>query len=177
LDQDGIDGTVTQYMLDVAGIKFHWGWDFLHLYALALGLTQPPVKWYLVFPGVQQLGRGIGHPPIWRQGSRKSGAIPLLPLCAPSWPILAWTLLYLLLQSLIQFTPTHTPADNDTCLSKFDQHSMVEYCSYPSCYVAVSPGPVLIVQHWSRVHQTQCMMWKNFNYKQEHHGAFGSRKV
>jgi len=76
------------------------------------------------FLGVQQLGRDIDHPPIWRWGSRKCGAIPLLPLWAPSWPIVGLTLLYLLLHSLIQFTSKHTTADNDTCLSKFDHNAV-----------------------------------------------------
>lgn len=78
----------------------------------------------------------------------------VLPLWAPSWSILGWTLLYLLLRSLIQFTSKHTPADNDTCLSNFDH---VEYCNHHSCYVAVSPGPVLVVQLGNAtVHSVWC---------------------
>jgi len=34
-----------QYSDSGPGIESHWEWDFPHLSILALGLTQPPVKW------------------------------------------------------------------------------------------------------------------------------------
>ena len=37
MDWDGIVGTATHYRLDGPGIKFWWGWDFLHLFRPAVG--------------------------------------------------------------------------------------------------------------------------------------------
>jgi len=42
---------VTGYGLDGPEIESRWGRDFPHLSRLALGPTQPPVKWYRIFPG------------------------------------------------------------------------------------------------------------------------------
>ena len=38
-------GIATGYRLDGPEIKSLWGRDFPHLFGLALGPTQPPVKW------------------------------------------------------------------------------------------------------------------------------------
>jgi hypothetical protein len=42
---------VTAYGLYGPGINSQWSWDFTHLSRPALRPTQPPVQWYLVFPG------------------------------------------------------------------------------------------------------------------------------
>ena len=59
----GWDNVVGYYRLDGPGIESRWGRDFLHLSRPALGLTQPPVHGYRVFPGVKRPGYGANHPP------------------------------------------------------------------------------------------------------------------
>jgi len=46
-----VDGMATGYGLDGSGIESRRGRDFPHLSRPTLGSTQPPVKWYQVFPG------------------------------------------------------------------------------------------------------------------------------
>ena len=75
-------GIATGYGLDGPGIEYRWGWNFPHLSRPAPVSTQPPVQDW-VFPGANS-GRGVTltpHPLLvpW---SRKSRAIPLLPLWA-----------------------------------------------------------------------------------------------
>jgi hypothetical protein len=41
----------TRYWLDGLGIKTWWRQNFPHPSILALGPTQPPIQWVLVFPG------------------------------------------------------------------------------------------------------------------------------
>ena len=72
----------TGYGLDGPGIKSWWGRDFPHLSRPALGPTQPPVQWVPGLLGAVKSSRGMTltiHPLLvpW---SRKSRAIPLLPL-------------------------------------------------------------------------------------------------
>jgi len=77
-------GIATGYGLDGPRIESRWGRDFPYLSRPALGPTQPPVQWV---PGLSRgvkSGRGVTltpHPLLvpW---SRKSRAIPLLPLWA-----------------------------------------------------------------------------------------------
>jgi hypothetical protein len=55
---------------------------------LALGLTQPPVKWVLraASPGVKRLGREADHSPPSSAEVKNGGAIPPLPTMS-SWYI------------------------------------------------------------------------------------------
>jgi len=75
-------GIATGYGLDGPGIESRWRRDFPHLSRSAPGPTQPAVQWVPgLLPGVKS-GRGVTltpHPLLvpW---SRKSRAIPLLPL-------------------------------------------------------------------------------------------------
>ena len=77
-------GIATGYRLDGPGIEYQWGRVFPHLSRQALRPTQPPVQWV---PG---LSRGIKScwgvtltpQPLLVLWSRKSRAIPLLPLWA-----------------------------------------------------------------------------------------------
>ena len=77
-------GIATGYGLDGPGIESWWRRDIPHLSRQALGPTQPPVQW---LPGLSRgvkSGRGVKltpHPLIVPR-SRKSRAIPLLPLWA-----------------------------------------------------------------------------------------------
>lgn len=97
------------YMQDGLGIKPHWGgWDFLHPSRLTLRLTQPSVKWYWVFPG--STAASASHWPPIPFGALVKRRVELY-LCSPSgpsWPILGWTLLYILLCSNSVYIKTHT---------------------------------------------------------------------
>ena len=78
----------TGYGLDGPGIESRWGRDFPHLSRPALGPTQPPVQWVPgSFPGVKSVqGVTLTPHPLLLPWSRKSRAIPLLPLWA-IWPV------------------------------------------------------------------------------------------
>ena len=45
MSQDSVAGIATRYGLGGAGIESWWGRDFPHPSRLALGPTQPPIKW------------------------------------------------------------------------------------------------------------------------------------
>jgi len=52
------------YRLGGPGIEAWCGRDFLHLFRMALGPTQPPIKWVLGHSrGIKWPGCGAGHPP------------------------------------------------------------------------------------------------------------------
>ena len=76
-------GIATGYWLDGPGIESRWKPDFPQLSRPALGPTQPPVQWV---PGVSRgyiTARGDADPSSFLvPRSRKSRAIPSLPLCA-----------------------------------------------------------------------------------------------
>jgi hypothetical protein len=58
MGQDSAVGIVIRYGLDGPGIETWWGGaDFLYLPRLALGPTQPPVKWV---PGFFPRGKAAG---------------------------------------------------------------------------------------------------------------------
>ena len=76
-----IVGIVTSYGLDSVGIKSRWEQDFLHLSRLALGPPSLLYDGYRVFPrGKERLGVMLTPHPLLVPWSRKSRAIPLLPL-------------------------------------------------------------------------------------------------
>ena len=81
-------GIATGHGLDGPRIESRWGRDFPHPSRPALGPTQPPVQWVPGHsPGIKS-GRNVTltpHP-LLVSWSRKSRAIPLLPLWTV-WPL------------------------------------------------------------------------------------------
>jgi len=76
-------GITTGNGLDGPGTEFPWARDFAYLSRLTLGPTQPPVQWVsCLFRGKERPGREADPLPILVPWSRKSKAIPLLPLRA-----------------------------------------------------------------------------------------------
>jgi hypothetical protein len=59
--QDSLVGIATGYGLGGPGIESLWGGDVSLTSRLALGPTQPPVKW--VFPVGTWPGHGVDHTP------------------------------------------------------------------------------------------------------------------
>jgi len=77
----------TGYGLDGPGIESQWGRDFPHLSRPVLGPTQPPIKWYRVFPeDKERPGREADPSPLLVPWSRKSAAIPSHPP-PPPWAV------------------------------------------------------------------------------------------
>ena len=76
-------GIATDYGLDGQGIESRWGRDFSHLFKLALGPTQPPVRSVPgLYRGKERPGHEADTSPLLVPWSRKSRSIPLLPLWA-----------------------------------------------------------------------------------------------
>jgi len=76
-------GIATGYGLDGPGTESLWGQDFPHLSRPTLGSTQPPVQWVPgLSRGKDRPGRDSDPSHLLVPWSRKSRAIPLLPLWA-----------------------------------------------------------------------------------------------
>jgi hypothetical protein len=77
-------GITTGYILDGPGIESRWGRGFPHLSRPALGPTQPPVQWVPCLSRGVKSSRAVKLTPhtLLMPWSRKSRAIPLLPLWA-----------------------------------------------------------------------------------------------
>ena len=106
-------GIAIGYGLDGLGIDFQWGRDFPHLSRPSLGPTQPPVKRVPALSGGKDRpGRDADPSPLLVPLSRKSRAIPLLPLWAvrPVQSLSACTRVH------FSFTFTFTFTDNITVL-------------------------------------------------------------
>ena len=82
---DSSVGIATGYGLDGPGIESRWERDFQHLSRPALGPTLLLYNGYRVFPeGKKRPGRDADPSSLLVPWSRKSRAIPLLPLWAVS---------------------------------------------------------------------------------------------
>jgi hypothetical protein len=57
MGRDSSVGIATRYGLDGPGIEYRWRRDFPQLSRLALGPTQPPIKWV---PGLLHGGKAAG---------------------------------------------------------------------------------------------------------------------
>ena len=81
--RDSSVGTATPYGMVVQEIEARLGRDFLHPSTQALGPTQPTMQWWLIFfPEVKAAGTWNLKSTLTQcRGWRKSGAIPLIPLC------------------------------------------------------------------------------------------------
>ena len=83
MGHDSLVDIATGYGLEGPGIETRWDRDFPHLSRPALGPTQPMYNGYRVFPGGKERpGRAADPSPLLVPWSRKSRAIPLLPLWA-----------------------------------------------------------------------------------------------
>ena len=81
--RDSSVGIATGYGLDGPGIESRWGQNFPHLSRQSLGPTQHPVQWIPRLSwGKERPGRDADPHPASMPWSRKSKAIPLLPLWA-----------------------------------------------------------------------------------------------
>ena len=73
----------TGYGLDGLGIESRWRRDFPHMSIPILGPTQPPAQWVPgLSRGKERLGRAADPSSLLVLWSRKSRAIPVLPLWA-----------------------------------------------------------------------------------------------
>jgi hypothetical protein len=80
-----------------SGDRIPMGWDFPHPPTLALGPTQPPIQWV---PGLSPGDKAVG---AWRwipiQSSvevKERVELYRYSLSGPSWPVLGWSYLYIL---------------------------------------------------------------------------------
>ena len=87
------DGVIVWYDGVMPGIKFRWGWDFLHPSTPTLGPTQTPVQWVPgLFSWVKRPGRAMDHPSPSSVEVKERVELHQTTPSGPSWPILGWTL-------------------------------------------------------------------------------------
>jgi hypothetical protein len=96
LGRDSIVSIATHYRLDGPGIESWWGWDFLHLSRLVLGLTQSPIQLPGIFP---EPGHGVECLPPSSAKVKEKVELYLYSPSGPLWPVLGWTLPWLYLYS------------------------------------------------------------------------------
>jgi hypothetical protein len=85
-------GIATRYGLDGPGIESRWRRDFPHPSRPALGPTQPPIQWVLVFSGGRPAGTWRWPPtPSSAEVKERVGLYLCYPY-GPSWAVMGWTL-------------------------------------------------------------------------------------
>ena len=100
----------TRYGLDCPGIGSQWRLDFPHSSRLALGPTQPPIRWVLGHSrGLKRPGYGVNHPLPSSAEVKERVALYLYSASGPSWFVIGWILHFVTLYSLDGKTEVKRP--------------------------------------------------------------------
>jgi hypothetical protein len=90
---DSVHVITTYYGLDGPGIESWWGRDVPHPSRLALGPTQPPIRWVLgLFPECEAAGAWHSSPTPSTAEVKGRVELYLYSPSESSWAILGWTL-------------------------------------------------------------------------------------
>jgi hypothetical protein len=91
LCMDHVVDIASRYGLDGPGIVFWWRRDFLHMSSLALGPTQPPIKWVPgLFPGGKARGAWLWQSSPYSTEVKERVELYLYSPSRLTWPVLGW---------------------------------------------------------------------------------------